>query len=304
MENVLVGLSDDLATAVERAGPAIVAVHARPRVSSSGVQWRPGVIVTADHTIRRDDEIRITLADGRKVAAELAGRDPSTDIAVLSAPELLDPVVEFSTGEDLRPGALALTLGRGEETGISATMGVISSVSGTWRTWRGGRIDQFVRLDAALYPGSSGGAVVDVRGRILGIATSGLSRTAAICIPVSTVDRVVKELLDSGHIRRGWLGVGLQPVAIPDHLRQKWNREERSAIIVLSVEPGSPADHAGILLGDILLTLDGKPLSDAGEIQNVLTGDAIGQQVEAVIIRAGEVTSIKIVVAERPRKGE
>src|SRR5437899_6368292 len=245
MNTALLALSNELASAVEQTAPTVVTVNARPRSGSSGVHWRPGVIVPADHTIRQEDDITIGLPGGGSVPATLAGRDPGTDLAVLKADNLTIPAATFRDGE-VKPGTLALVVGRGGESGVNATMGIISAVSGPWRTWRGGMMDRYIRLDLTLYPGSSGGAVVDTEGRTLGIATSGLSRLAGLAVPLSTVNRVVDQLLTKGRIARGYLGVGLQPIA--------------PGVIVLSVEPGGPADRAGVLLGDILVALNGKPV--------------------------------------------
>src|SRR5580658_1383149 len=200
MANELAALSNELAAAVERAGKSVVAVHARPRFSSSGVFWKPGVIVTAEHAIRREDEITVTLPDGKNVTAVLTGSDPGTDLAVLKVDYEGAPVQPAKAAPV--PGNLALAIGRSEDSGVNATMGVISAVSGPWRTWRGGRLDNYIRLDLTLYPGSSGGLVVDVSGNAIGIATSALSRIAGVAIPASTIDRVVDEILARGHVAR------------------------------------------------------------------------------------------------------
>jgi len=297
MESPLVALSNELAAADERVGQFVVAVHARPRYSSSGVIWRPGVIVTADHTIRRDEEIRVTLPDGRTVAAELAGRDPGTDLAILKAETGGSPApVAAAT---VQTGNLVLVIGRAEEKGVSAAFGVVSNVSGPWHTWRGSKVDQFLRLDVGLYPGASGGAAVDATGQVIGIATAGLSRTSVIAIPAATVNRVVDGLLVKGHIARGFLGVGLQPIALPEHLRIK--PAEKGGLIVLSVEPDGPAGRAGVLLGDVLVALDGKPVSDTGDVQEFLGPEFVGKALQASLLRGGSMTSVSIVVGERAR---
>src|SRR5581483_3694260 len=254
MENELVALSRQLVEVVERVNRAVVSVEARRRFSSSGVHWRPGVVVTAEHTIRRAEEIAVGLPDGRSVTATLSGRDPGTDLAVLKidAQDLPVTVAAAAPSEAepvFQPGQLALTVGRSPDTGVTATMGIISSVSGAWRSWRGGRIDRFVRLDLAAYPGTSGSAVVDAAGRVLGIATAGLSRISSVAIPATTVDRVVNDLLSKGHVARGYLGVGLHPVSLPDHLMKQAGISESSGLIVLSVENEGPAARAGILVG-------------------------------------------------------
>jgi S1-C subfamily serine protease len=303
MENALMALSNELATAVERAGRAVVTVNAQPRMASSGVHWRQGVIVTAEHTVKRDEEITIGLPDGSSVPATLAGRDPGTDIAVLKAENLVNPTADFGS-EQVQTGNLALAVGRATESGVNATMGVISAVSGSWRTWRGGRIDQYIRLDVTLYPGSSGGAVVNTQGEVLGIATSGLSRIAGLAVPVSTVNRVIDELLTKGHISRGYLGLGLQPVTIPDGLAKQLKLLNAAGVIVLSVEPGGPSERAGLLIGDILVGLDGKPIKDTDDVQSVLEPGFVGKPVAAVLVRGGALTEKSITVGERPRRAD
>lgn len=292
MANELAALSSELAAAVEQAGRTVVAVHARPRFSSSGVFWRPGVIVTAEHTVRREEEITVTLPDGKNAAAALAGSDAGTDLAVLKA-DWAGPVNALS-GADPVAGNLALCIGRSEDSGVNATMGIVSAVSGAWRTWRGGRLDHYIRLDLTLYPGSSGGAVINTGGEIIGIATSALSRIAGVAIPAATIDRVVDEILERGHVTRGYLGVGLQPVDLLDH--------QKKALIVLSLEPEGPSAKAGVLIGDILVSLGGKAVSDTEEVQLAMEGYAVGQQAEAEVLRGGAPRKIAITVGERPRR--
>ena len=291
MPNELAALSNEIATAVELAGRNVVAVHARPRFSSSGVFWRPGAIVTAEHTVRREEEITVTLPDGATVPAALAGTDPGTDLAVLKIDVGTHAPGRTTTAP--APGTLALTIGRSEDSGVNATLGIISACSGEWRTWRGGRLDHYIRLDLTLYPGSDGGAVVNTNGETIGIATSALSRIAGLAIPSVTVDRVVDEILARGRVARGYLGVGLQPVELPDH---------QKGLIVLSLEPAGPASSAGILIGDILVTLGGKPVQDTDDIQLVLEGHAVGGKVLVEVLRGGESRRIDVVVGERPRR--
>src|SRR5580692_8628709 len=215
MANQLAAFSNELAALLERAGKSVVAVHARPRYSSSGVFWKPGVIVTAEHSIRREEEIAVTLPDGKNAPATLVGIDAGTDIAVLKVDAEGTPVEQAKAAPT--PGNLVFTVGRALDSGVNATMGIVSAVSGSWRTWRGGRLDRYIRLDLTLYPASSGGLVVNTTGGALGIATPALSRIAGVAIPASTIDRVASEILTRGHVARGYLGVGLQPVELPDH---------------------------------------------------------------------------------------
>ena len=303
MENPLIALSIELAATAERAGRSVAAVNARWRNASSGVIWRSGVIVTADHTIRREEEIHVTLPDGRTVAAELAGRDPGTDLAVLKADTDGSPVTRSAPLESIRTGNLALAIGRSEQTGVNAAWGVVSNASGPWHTWRGGKLDRFLRLDIGLYPGISGGAVVDAEGKLIGIATAGLSRSSLLAIPASTIDRVADELLRQGHIARGYLGVGLQPIAWPEHLRTKLKLpagSNRAGLIVLSVEPDGPAGRAGIVIGDVIVSLEGRPVSDTDDVQEFLSGDYVGKPVKASLLRGGEPEERTITIGERP----
>jgi len=302
MENALVALSNELAGAVERAGRSVVTVNARPRIASSGVHWRQGVVVTAEHTVRHEEEITVGLPEGGSVPAILVGRDPGTDLAVLKA-DLKNTVADFGAGP-ISPGNLALVIGRSADSGVNATMGVISAVSGSWRTWRGGMMDQYIRLDVTLFPGSSGGAVIDAQGQTLGIATNGLSRIAGLAVPVSTVNRVVEELLTKGHISRGYLGVGLQPIAIPEALARQLKLSNPAGVIVLSVEQNGPSEKAGLLIGDIVVALNGKTIRDTDDVQSVLEPSFVGKPVKAALVRGGALTEASITIGERPRRAE
>jgi len=298
-----VALSNDLANAAEKAGQSVVAIHARHRVPSSGIHWQKGVAVSADHTIRRDEDIQISLPDGRTVPATLAGRDPSTDIAVLKFDAGNLAAAEIGDSPALRTGNLVLAISRTQGNHVGATFGAISAAGGAWRTWRGGQIDQFLRLDLAIYVGFSGSALVDSQGRVVGLNTSGLARGMAMAIPASTVTRVAQELLSKGHISRGFLGVGMQPVALSPALREKYKWTESRAAILVSVEPDGPAEQAGIMLGDVLLALDGQPIRDTDDVQTHLGPEKIGKPVAATILRGGARQEISIRVGERPGRG-
>jgi len=291
--STLSALSNDLAGAVERAGRAVVAVHGRQHMPSSGVLWKAGVVVTAEHALKRDEEITVTLADGRNVPATLAGRDPGTDLAVLKVEPGDFTAAELGDTASLKAGHVVLALGRSSERGVNASLGVVSGVSGPWKTWRAGHVDQLVRLDVTLYPGFSGGPLVDVEGRVLGINTSGLSRVMAVAIPVSTANRVIKDLLEKGRVARGYLGLGMHPVRLPDG---------RGGVIVINVQPDGPAGRAGVLLGDVLLKLDGEPISDNDDVHAHLGPDSVGKVIQAAISRGGADIQVAITVGERPRE--
>ena len=300
MSNTLLALSNNLADAVEQASQVVVAVNARQRMSSSGVHWQQGVVVTADHTVKRDEEITVTLSDNRNVSATLVGRDSSTDLAVLKLSETELPTAEICDTASLKVGHIVLALGRSSE-GISASYGVISALGSAWRTWSGGQIDHFVRPDLRLYPGFSGGPLVDISGRVIGINTSGLARRMDVVIPASTINRVVDQLLATGRIARGYLGVGMQPVRLPDTLKSKLNLPALGGVIVVNVELDGPAEKAGVLIGDVLVALDGTSVSDTGDVLAMLVPERVGKTISAQIIRGGTLIEVAIAVGERPQ---
>ena len=295
---VLAALSDDLAAAAERGARSTVAIHARRRIPSSGIAWRPGLIVAASHTIAREEEISITLPDGRTAPASLAGRDETTDIAVLRTDAALTPADRADTG-DFRVGTLVLALGRPGPS-VTASLGVVSAVGGEWRTWQGGRIDQFVRLDLAIHDGFSGGPLVKTGGRALGLNTSGLARGMPLTIPGGTVDRVADLILGGGHLSRGYLGLASQPVRLPDGLRQALHLASDVGLVIVNVESAGPADRAGVLLGDILVALDGSPVGEPGDVLAALGPDRVGRPMTVRLLRAGQPTDVTITVGSRP----
>ena len=187
MASVLASFSQELSAAAEKAGPSVVTVHARHRVPSSGIHWRRGIVVTANHTVRREDDITVLVHGGKRVSAKLAGRDPGTDLAVLKFDQETDvPIPQFADTANLKLANFILALGRTRFGNLVASAGIIGGLGGEWRTWRGGRIDQNIRLDLALYPGFSGGSLVNVEGSVLGLNTNGFGRGRAVTIPVST----------------------------------------------------------------------------------------------------------------------
>jgi S1-C subfamily serine protease len=296
----LLSLSNELAGAVERIAPSIVAVHARRRLPSTGIHWRPGIVVTAEHTVRAEDGLTVETPDGRSHPATLVGRDPGTDLAVLKITTDLDgPPAPRGDDGALRVGHMVLALGYGPR----ASWGVISALGPRWRTWRGGEIDRLVRLDLVLYPGFSGGPLVDAAGHVVGVNTSALARDSRLAVPVTTVGRVVDELLRQGHVSRGYLGIGMQPVRLPDGLRAALGLPGDGGLIVVTVEPDGPAARAGLMLGDVLVALDGAPTGDLEDVQAQLGGERIGTTVTALVVRAGARAEVRITVGERPRRG-
>jgi S1-C subfamily serine protease len=304
MSAELIELSNALAQSTDHAAASAVAVQTERRGSSSGVIWRPGVVVTAEHALRRDEEIHLTLPGGRVCAAVLAGRDPSTDIAVLKCAEAATAVREFGDVPSLKPGSLTLVVGRTRASGPVAGLAVVSLIVAERQTWAGASLAPYVRLDIVLRSTATGGAVVDAHGRTVGMATPRFARFGAIAIPAPTVNRVVDILLEKGHVPRGYLGVGLQSVHLPDALRQSLQRKENGAAIVLDVEPNGPANKAGIVIGDILLSLAGRVVTGLEDIQSQLHREVIAKPLALKFIRGGAIQETSIVVGERPYGGD
>lgn len=301
--SVLETISNELSAASEAVGPSVVAIYSRRWMPASGVVWRKGVIVTADHNLRRDEELPVVGHDGIRVHASLAGRDPSTDLAILKIPhETPLAVASLAQESKLKLGQLIQALGRARSTNLVASAGIVGGLSGEWRTWRGGRIDQHIRLDLNLYPGFSGGPLVSANGKVLGINTRGLGRGRPVAIPASTVDRVVDELLRHGHIVRPYLGLAMQPAALPESLRGKLSSAGESALLVVHVEPAGPAEKAGALLGDLVVELDGKAAEDTRQVQELLSSAKVGDKLTLTVLRGGSPIQLHVELGDRPAR--
>jgi S1-C subfamily serine protease len=301
MDTSLVEFSNELAALAEKTAPSVVAVNGRRRTHSSGVHWRQDLIVTAEHALRRDEDITVDLAGGKSADAALLGRDPGTDIALLRVEGLAVPPAHIAAGAAPRVGDLTLVIGRSPNSGPNASLGIISAVSGPWRTWRGGNLDSYIRLGAAVFAGSSGGAVVDHRGAVTGIATSALSRVAGLAIPASTVNRVVDQILTQGSVPQAYLGVGLQPVPMPASFRSRFSLRTTQGVMVLDVEQGGPADRGGILVGDIVFEIEGKDASSIEDVQTLIGAQKAGKPAQLKLIRGGELKEITLTVGQRTR---
>jgi S1-C subfamily serine protease len=292
-------LSDELAAAVDKAGRSVVRVNGRPRQSASGVVWSAdGVIVTADHVIEKEDELTVGLPDGNEVSAQIVGRDPGTDLAVLRADAKGLEAATQANGAKV--GALILAVARPGQS-VQATLGVVSALGGQTRTWRGGQLDGFIRTDAVLYPGFSGGALIDSSGSTIGLSTSHFGQGAGFAIPLSTVKRIADQLLKGGRIKRGYLGVTSQPVQLPAAIRERGKIEQETGLLLLGVEPGGPAEQAGVIIGDVLVGLGGDPLRDTDDLQRALAGDRVGQGVALKLVRGGDVRDVNVTIGERPQ---
>jgi S1-C subfamily serine protease len=289
-------LSEALASAVERTAGAVVRVEGRRRGASTGVAWSEDVVVTADHVLEWDEDVTVGLPDGSTATATVAGRDPGTDLAALrlSGARLATPAWEAAEG--LKVGHLVLAVSRPGRT-AQARLGIVAALGEGWRTAGGGRLDRYLQSDVAVHQGFSGSALVDAAGRLLGLNTAGLLRATPTAVPSATVRRVVSSLLAHGQVRRGYLGIGTQPARLPAPLDQQLGQE--SALLISSVQADSPAARAGVLLGDVLVALDGHPLRHPGELLPLLDEDRIGAEAKARVLRAGELRELAIVVGAR-----
>jgi S1-C subfamily serine protease len=293
----LVAFSDHAAQLVERTAGSVVAVHAGGRRSSSGIHWRPGIVVTAEEVLERDEGIKVTLPGGRLVEASLAGRDPTTDIAVLRfQPDGL-AAAQTADAASLRPGHVVLAIGNHQGAPI-ASLGIVAVAGGAWHSLRGGAIDSLIRLDLVLRQAAEGGALVDAQGRVVGMAVLG-PRRRALAIPTSTIDRVVDQLLAKGHVFRGYLGAGLQPVRLGRPADDAPPSGSGRGILVVSLDPDGPAARAGVLVGDIITAWNAKPVDRVREVMRFLSPDSVGNTVDLGLLRGGAPTALRVVIGER-----
>ncbi|MBK6328546.1 MAG: trypsin-like peptidase domain-containing protein [Chloroflexi bacterium] len=297
MANVLAELSDTLANTVAAAGASVVRVEGRRRIPATGIVWSAdGLIVTAHHVVAQDENIQVGLPDGRVVAATLVGRDPSTDTAVLRAAAAdLTPLTE-SNKQELGVGNLVLALGRPGKT-VQATLGIVSALGDGWRTRMGGQIDRYLQTDVVMYPGFSGGPLVDAHGRLAGMNTSALMGGVSLAIPTVTLARVIDALVADGRMKRGYLGVSTQRVKLPTELREQLG--QKTGLLIVSAEPNSPASAAGLTLGDTIVTLDGEKVRDHDDLLALLSGDRVGTAVPVGIVRGGQVQPMQVTIGER-----
>jgi S1-C subfamily serine protease len=287
--------SDELARISEQAGKSVVSIHAGHRQSASGVLWRDNIVITAEHLIRDEEDIPVTLSPEKNTNAKVVGRDAATDLAALRLNEIADlKPAQFGGASDLRIGNYVLALGRSRRGNLVASGGIISGLMGSWRTWQGSEIEQFIRPDLTLYPGFSGGPLIDARGQFLGINTGGLRRSTPICIPHTTIARVCEELSTRGSVARPYLGIAVRPVQVSDRTREELGLGTPYGVLVIQIEPKGPADQAGMLIGDVLVRAGGESIADSEDLLDLLSKKRIGDEVEAYVVRGGKLVTLRV----------
>lgn len=297
MSEFLTDLSNAMAAVVESAGQYVVRVDGRRRLPATGILWSTdGIILTANHVVRREGEIGIGLPSGESAGAQLVGRDPTTDLAVLRVKGQSLRTTTPSM-EDLRVGHLVLALGRPGRS-VQATLGIVSALGESWRTPAGGQVDRYLQTDVVMYPGFSGGPLVDVNGQVVGLNTSALLRGVSIAVPIGTLQRVIDTLLAHGRMRRGYLGITAQPVRLPQSVAEQAGQE--TGLLLAAVSAGSPADRAGLVLGDTLVAMDGRPLRHMDDLLALLGPERIDQSVPVRFLRGGQLQDATLVVGSRP----
>jgi S1-C subfamily serine protease len=291
--DIIQQLSSALADRLASSAPSVVALKAGPR-HRSGILWRPDVVVTSEQVAGDQDSVVIVLA-GTEIAAKLAGRDPATNVAVFRLetplPGALPAVAPMPAA-----GSLALVVGADHGGAATGRLAMVHATGPAWHSMAGGRIDTLIRLDVRL-GADEGGPVLDPAGLLLGMSTAG-PRRRALVIPAATIARVVDPLLEKGHIARGWLGVGLQPVAIPSALQTATGQVRGT--MVLQLVAGAPAERAGVLPGDILLSIDDFRFGQRRGLASLMGPERIGKAVTVRLLRAGEIKEIGVVIAARP----
>lgn len=288
MSEFMQNLSDNMADLVAQTAAGVVRVEGRKRLAATGMMWREGVVVTAHHVLRRDEGVRVGLPNGDVVGATVAGRDPHSDVAVLRVEADLAPLSQ-ATADGLRVGNLVLALGRPHHN-PQATLGIVSAIGS-------GRMDGLIQTDVIMYPGFSGGPLVDASGSVRGMNTSGFRHGASLAVATATIDAIVNTLLEHGKMKQGYLGVGAQPVRLPAATAEELDQE--TGLLIASIEDGSPAAHGGLLLGDIIVALDGHPTPDLDTLLSLLGGNRIGQAVPVGIVRGGQMAEVSVTIGER-----
>ena len=294
--NTLRSLSNQMADAVEHISTALVQVNGRQRQPASGIVYANDLVLTADHVLEREEDITIQTHDQRTLPAQFVGRDLASDLAVLRVSDLKIEPAPLASAE-ARVGQLILTVGRSNSEGPMASVGIVSAVGGPLRTGRGATLERYIRTDATPYPGFSGGPLIDLDGSVIGVLTTGLANGVALAIPATIAKGVADTLATQGYIKRGYLGISSQLVHVP--AGQRAGREQEHGLLIVKVEENSPAQRGGVMIGDILITLDSHVVKDSEDLQIVLAGDRVGKTIPVEVIRGNAVQTLQVTVGQR-----
>src|SRR5262249_8783425 len=287
--------SDELARVSEQAGKSVVSIQAGHRHGASGGLWRENIVITADHLIRDEEDIPVILSPEKNTKEREAGLDDASDLAALQLNDTGDlKPANFGGASDLRIGNYVLALGRSRRGNVVASAGIISGLMGSWRTWQGSEIEQFIRPDLTLYPGFSGGPLIDSRGQIVGINTLGLRRSTPICVPHTTIARACEELSTRGSVARPYFGIAVRPVQLSDRSREELGLGTPYGVLVIQIEPKGPADEGGLLIGDVLVRAGGESIADTEDLLDLLSKKRIGDELEAYVVRGGKLVTLRI----------
>lgn len=296
-KNIFTELSEAMANAAEAAGKSTVMVDARRRIPASGIAFAKDLILTADHVVERDEDIRILLGDGHETTARLAGRDPGTDLAVLKLDSASATPADIAKSP-ARVGQFVLAIGRPSKRGIESSFGTVNSLGGPVRTGRGGMLDAYIKTDVVSYPGFSGGPLINGEGQVYGINTSGFGG-GAITIPVEVAWKVAETLAAHGKIKRGYLGIRSQTVNLPEEARSQLKREQETGLLIVGMEKDTPAEKSGLMVGDILVGVAGVAVEHHDELFVRLSGDVVGKSTPMDVLRGGTLQVVNVVVGER-----
>ena len=289
-------LSKEIEALVEKASQSVVRVDARRGRAGTGIVWDTGLVLTANHVVEQEEDIEVVV-DDKSAKASLVGRDPATDLALLKVDGLSAPAMPRAKVSDLKPGQIVLAIGR--PGSLKATFGTISAVSSSWRGWRGSEIEHLIQTNAPLYPGFSGGPLVDADGRAVGMNSWVFGRGDGRAIAMDVAERVVESLRADGRIKRPYLGIGTQQVPLPDAVKARVNQD--SGLLIVAVEPQSPADKAGLMQGDTMVALNGTVTSNLEDLYAGLRKIKVGATQTLKVIRAGELKEIAVTVGEAGR---
>lgn len=290
--------SNDLVAAVERGGAGTVLVDARNRYPASGIAYADDLVLTADHVVTRDENLRVATADHKTFSVTVAGRDPNSDLALLRLPEKVLSPAKVSEAAP-KVGQLVLALGRPSDEGVQASWGIITAIGGPARTGRGGLLEEYIQTETTSYPGFSGGPLVNTNGEVLGLNTSGLTRGMALTVPIKFAWWIADALAKHGTVKRGYLGVRTQSVDLTDSTRKALKREQEHGLLVMWLEEKGPAEQGGLLVGDIIVAISGQAVGDPDDLFAALNSDIVGKTIAVEVLRGGKPETLQATVGER-----